>query len=62
MDSQLLCTICNEPGHHPRKCPVLHEMLKEGFYSGGGSGGGHTHDDDEKMTNSIAFITCPSTK
>ena len=51
MNAACPCKVCGEPGHIPRKCPVLYEMLKEGFYSGGGGGGGHSHDDDEKVND-----------
>jgi hypothetical protein len=62
MDSAIPCTVCNTPGHVPRKCPTLHEMLKEGFYSGGGGGGGHSHDDDEKVTTEVPPPVCPIPK
>lgn len=63
MDSAIPCSVCNETGHRPRKCPALHEMLKEGFYAGGGGGGGHSHDDDdEKVTGEAPHPTCPSTQ
>lgn len=60
MDSTLPCSVCKEPGHRSRKCPTLHELLKEGFYSGGGGGGGHDHEEDEKMMKDIPFPTCPT--
>ena len=63
MESALPCTVCQQPGHTPRKCPTLWEMLKEGFYSGGGGGGGHSHDeDDEKLTSEVPKPVCPAHK
>ena len=44
---QIVCSLCKQPNHDASKCPELHDVLKEGFYSGGGSGGGHSHDDDD---------------
>ncbi len=44
------CSHCKENGHSASKCPSLHDVLKEGFYSGGGGGGGHSHDDDDEHT------------
>lgn len=48
MNSASPCSQCKENGHSASKCPSLHDVLKEGFYSGGGGGGGHSHDDDEE--------------
>jgi hypothetical protein len=45
------CSLCKENDHSASKCPCLHDVLKEGFYSGGG-GSGHSHDEeDERITN-----------
>ena len=30
-----------------RKCPDLHDPLKEGFHSGGNGGQGHSHDEED---------------
>lgn len=46
------CSHCKENGHSASKCPSLHDVLKEGFYSGGGGGGGHSHDDEEERLTS----------
>ena len=49
MNRASACSHCKENGHSASKCPSLHDVLKEGFYSGGGGGGGgHSHDDDEE--------------
>lgn len=49
------CSVCNEAGHHPSKCPTLVDPLKPGFHSGGGGGGSHSHDDDdEKLYQPVA--------
>jgi hypothetical protein len=48
MNSASPCSICKENGHSAKKCPSLHDVLKEGFYSGGGGGGGHSHDEDDE--------------
>jgi hypothetical protein len=47
------CSHCKENGHSASKCPSLHDVLKEGFYSGGGGGGGHSHDDDDERATNI---------
>ena len=47
MNRASACSHCKENGHSASKCPSLHDVLKEGFYSGGGGGGGHSHDDDD---------------
>lgn len=41
------CFNCNETGHTARKCPLLHDVLNDGFYTGGNGGGGHDHDEEE---------------
>jgi hypothetical protein len=43
------CTICNDPKHRSSHCPCLHDVLKEGFYSGGNGGGGHDHDEEDRV-------------
>lgn len=50
MSSATVCTVCKEQGHGPKKCPQLHDVLKDGFYTGGG---GHSHDDDEAVECTI---------
>lgn len=47
--SACACRLCGNVGHTPSRCPSLHDVLKDGFYSGGGGGGGHSHDDDESL-------------
>ena len=53
MNSASPCTLCKENGHLASKCPSLHDVLKEGFYSGGGGGGGHSHDDDDEKARDV---------
>ena len=31
--SSIQCTVCNEAGHHMRRCPTLAAPLQPGFYS-----------------------------
>ena len=33
-----------------RKCPDLHDPLKEGFHSGGNGGQGHSHDEEDSAS------------
>ena len=47
MNSASPCSHCKEHGHTAKKCPSLHDVLNEGFYSGGNGGGGHDHDEEE---------------
>lgn len=54
------CTLCKESGHSASKCPCLHDVLKEGFYSGGGGGGGHSHDDDDERARETKGSVMPS--
>ena len=45
--SSIQCTVCNEAGHHMRRCPTLAAPLESGFYAppaGARQSGG---DDDE---------------
>ena len=48
MDSHSACRVCGERDHVSSHCSDLHDVTKEGFYSGGGGGGGHSHDDEEE--------------
>lgn len=31
--SSIQCTVCNEEGHHMRRCPTLAAPLQSGFYA-----------------------------
>ncbi len=44
--NNVTCTLCKGP-HMTRKCPDLHDPLKEGFHSGGNGGQGHSHDEED---------------
>jgi hypothetical protein len=59
MNSASPCSICKENGHSAKKCPSLHDVLKEGFYSGGGGGGGHSHDDDDERAKALTNTHIP---
>jgi hypothetical protein len=64
MNSAFPCRICGNAGHSPSHCPSLHDVLKEGFYSGGGGGGGHSHDDEDERLRELckknrSGVLCP---
>ena len=59
MNSASPCSHCKENGHSASKCPSLHDVLKEGFYSGGGGGGGHSHDDEEESVKQTTNSQIP---
>ncbi len=44
------CSICNEGGHHSRRCPQLTAPLQPGFYAPSG-GGRYTGDDEDEKLN-----------
>lgn len=45
------CTVCGEGGHHPRKCPSLHDPLFLGFYKGQVPRGGGGEEEDESIAH-----------
>ena len=56
MNSASPCSHCKETGHNASKCPSLHDVLNEGFYSGGNGGGGHSHDEDSTSFVHIPYV------
>lgn len=48
MQTSNVCSVCNESGHIPRKCPELRSDMNEGFYSGGGSNRDYGEEDQSK--------------
>ena len=49
MNAASTCSHCNGKDHSVKKCPSLHDVLNDGFYSGGNGGGGHDHDEEERV-------------
>lgn len=43
------CSVCQEAGHHARRCPELSQPLKSGFYAPSGGGRYAGDDEDEKL-------------
>lgn len=42
-----MCMCCGKKDHTSSKCPSLHDVLNDGFYTGGSGGGGHDHDEED---------------
>ena len=53
------CSHCNKNDHASSKCPSLHDVLNDGFYTGGNGGGGHDHDEEDAI-KSYVRIPCVS--
>jgi hypothetical protein len=51
------CFHCKQLGHTPSKCPELHNVIDDGFFTGGNGGGGHDHDEEESL-KPFARIPC----
>jgi hypothetical protein len=45
------CSVCNEPGHHPSRCPTLSTPLQPGFFKPAGGHRPSEEDEDEKAKN-----------
>ena len=58
--NQTPCSICQEGGHAPRRCPTLCDPLKNEFYkpSGGRPVGGDDEEDTIKRTETPT-VSCP---
>lgn len=46
MENASACTVCNEKTHISRRCPVLHDVLIGGFYSGAAKGAYQDEEED----------------
>lgn len=53
MQTSNVCSVCNESGHIPRKCPELRSDMNEGFYSGGGSNRDYGEEDQSKYRKEL---------
>jgi hypothetical protein len=46
MELASACSVCNEKTHISRRCPILHDVLGRGFYSGAAKGYRDEEEDD----------------
>jgi hypothetical protein len=46
MENASACTVCNEKTHISRRCPILHDVLRGGFYSGAAKGAYQDEEED----------------
>ncbi len=51
------CSVCNEPGHHPSRCPTLSAPLQPGFFKP--SGGYRASDEDEDEHCKVNLMPIP---
>ncbi len=49
------CSICQEAGHHARRCPELSTPLRPGFYAPSG-GGRYTGDDEDEKLKIVSYM------